>query len=199
MKLIIATKNKGKLAEFKQLLAGLPYEVLSLADYPEIADIEETGETFAENAAIKAEAVARATGELALADDSGLAVDTLDGRPGVYSARYAGVGMGDKANNEKLLHELAGVPQKERTARFHAVIAIAGPGLETKLAHGSIEGIVADSPRGTDGFGYDPLFLVPSAQKTFAEMSAAEKNKISHRARALAKALVVLEEIAKNR
>jgi XTP/dITP diphosphohydrolase len=199
MKLIIATKNRGKLAELRELLASLPFEIESLADYPDFPDIEETGETFAQNAALKAEAVATATGELSLADDSGLEVDALGGRPGVYSARFAGSGKGDAANNEKLLAELSGTPQEGRTARFRSVIAIAAPGVETKLAQGSIEGVIADAPSGTGGFGYDPLFYVPEAQKTFAEMTAEEKNRISHRARALENALEELRKLAVTR
>jgi XTP/dITP diphosphohydrolase len=196
MKLIIATKNRGKLAEFKEMLAALPFEITSLADDPDFPDIEETGDTFAQNAIIKAEAVVRACGELSLADDSGLEVDALDGRPGVYSARYAGEGMGDAANNEKLLAELSGIPESLRTARFRTVIAIAAPGLVTQLVHGTIEGIIADAPQGTGGFGYDPLFYVPSTQKTFAQMTTAEKNKISHRAQAMQNAFALLKEIA---
>lgn len=196
MKLVIATQNPGKLRELQTLLSEMPFEIVSLAAYPQIGDIEETGETFAENAAIKAEAVAAATGELTLADDSGLEVDALDGRPGVYSARYAGAGRGDLANNEKLLAELAGVPRDKRTARFRAVIAIARPGMETMFAQGSVEGLIASGAQGTGGFGYDPLFYVPEIGKTFAEMTTEEKNKISHRARALAEAAQMLRSVA---
>lgn len=195
MKLVIATKNAGKLKEFISLLAGLPFEVLSLADYPDIPDIEETGVTFADNAAIKAEAVAKATGELALADDSGLEVDALEGRPGVYSARYAGAGAGDSANNEKLLAELADVPDGQRTARFRAVIAISRPGRKTEFACGTCEGIVTRKPEGTGGFGYDPLFFVPEPGLTFAQMSPEVKNKLSHRAKATIRAVEILKSL----
>jgi XTP/dITP diphosphohydrolase len=199
MKLIVATKNRGKLVEFAQLLGGLPFEVSSLADYPDFPDIDETGTTFAENAAIKAEAVALATGQLALADDSGLEVDALGGRPGVYSARYAGAVSSDDANNRKLLEELAGIPAGERTARFRSVIAIAGPDRQTQWAEGTIEGVIGQAPSGEGGFGYDPLFFVPERGKTFAQMTTAEKNSISHRARAMQNALLILKQIAAGR
>jgi len=196
MKLVLATKNKGKLAEMQELLADLPFELVSLADYPQLPEIEETGESFAENAAIKAETVVRATGELVLADDSGLEVDALGGRPGVYSARFAGSGRVDKANNQKLLSELAGVAKKERTARFRTVVAIAAPARKTVFAAGSVEGLIAEEEEGAGGFGYDPLFYLPAADKTFAQMTPQEKNEISHRAEALAKAKEILRAIA---
>ena len=196
MKLVIASRNEGKLREFEQLLADSPLEPVSLAAYPDLPEIEETGTTFAENAAIKAETVARITGELALADDSGLEVDALGGEPGVYSARYAGVGLGDAANNQKLLDKLADVPEEKRTARFWAVIAIARSGMKTQFAQGSVEGRIAFSLQGRGGFGYDPLFFVTEAGKTFAQMKAEEKNQISHRAKAMAKAMEILREIS---
>ncbi|GFP20296.1 XTP/dITP diphosphohydrolase [Candidatus Hakubella thermalkaliphila] len=196
MKLILATKNQGKLAEMQELLTDLPFELVSLAAYPELPEIEETGESFAENAAIKAEKVMLATGELVLADDSGLEVDALGGRPGVYSARFAGAGQGDKANNQKLLSELSGVAKKGRTARFQTVVAMAAPGRETAFAVGCVEGLIAEEERGDGGFGYDPLFYLPLADKTFAQMTPQEKNQISHRAEALAKAKEVLRTMA---
>lgn len=196
MKLILATKNQGKLAEMHELLADLPFELVSLASYTQLQEIEETGESFAENAAIKAEAVMRATGELVLADDSGLEVDALGGRPGVYSARFAGPGRGDKANNRKLLAELSEVAMKDRTARFRTVVAIAAPGGETVFAVGSVEGLIAEQEEGAAGFGYDPLFYLPSVGKTFAQMTPPEKNQISHRAEALAKAKEILLRMA---
>lgn len=199
MKLVIATGNKGKLAEFYELLSGLPFDVLSLGDYPEIREIQETATSFRENAAIKAETVAKATGELALADDSGLEVDALGGRPGVYSARFAGVGAGDAANIEKLLSEIKDVPAERRTARFRAVIAIAGPGRITEFAEGTCEGQILFSPRGAGGFGYDPIFLVPETGKTFAEMEKEEKNKLSHRGKAMARVQSILRIFAEGR
>jgi XTP/dITP diphosphohydrolase len=196
MNLVIATQNAGKLAEFREILVHLPYEIVSLATYPNLPEIEETGATFAENAALKAETVAALTGELALADDSGLEVDALNGRPGIFSARFAGVHAGDEANNKKLLEELAGIPQGQRTARFRAVIAIAQPGRQTEFAEGVCEGFIVSAPQGAGGFGYDPLFFVPQAKKTFAQMTPQEKNSISHRARAMAQATEVLKRIA---
>jgi XTP/dITP diphosphohydrolase len=196
MKLILATKNQGKLAEMQELLADLPFELVSLAAYPQFSEIEETGESFAENAAIKAETVMLATGEMVLADDSGLEVDALGGRPGVYSARFAGPGQGDKANIQKLLLELAGTAKNERTARFRTVVAIAAPGKETVFAVGCIEGLIAGEELGDGGFGYDPLFYLPAADKTFAQLTLQEKNLISHRAEALAKAKEILRAIA---
>ncbi|MCW3491387.1 XTP/dITP diphosphatase [Dethiobacter alkaliphilus] len=196
MKLIIASRNEGKLREFAQLLTDSPLEPVSLSAYPNLPEIEETGSTFRENAALKAETVARLTGEWALADDSGLEVDALGGEPGVYSARYAGEGQGDAANNKKLLDKLADVPEEKRTARFRAVIAIARPGKDTQFAEGAVEGIITFSLQGSGGFGYDPLFLVPHTGKTFAQMAAEEKNRISHRARAMEQAMKILKHIA---
>jgi XTP/dITP diphosphohydrolase len=195
-RLILASRNAGKLKEFQSLLAGLPFVVTSLADYPSIPEIRETGTTFAENAAIKAEAVAQYTGELSLADDSGLEVDALHGSPGVYSARFAGEPGSDEANNHKLLDLLSAVSDGKRTARFRCVIAIAAPGVLTQLAEGCCEGVITFAPSGTGGFGYDPLFYVPSLGKTFAEMTAEQKNKISHRAHALAVAAKILHEFS---
>lgn len=196
MRLVIATRNDGKLKEYRELLAGLPFEVVSLAAYPDFPPIEENGRTFAENAVIKAETVAKHIKAVVLADDSGLEVDMLGGKPGVFSARYAGPGAGDEENNKKLLSEMAGVPAEERTARFRAAIAVAVPGKPTRVAEGCCEGIIICEPRGTGGFGYDPLFYVPEVGQTFAEMPPGEKNRVSHRARAMAKARHILEDIA---
>jgi len=196
MKLVIATSNLGKLAEYRELLAGLPYTVLSLHDYPEVGEIKETGSTFWENAAIKAELVAAHTGELTLADDSGLEVDALGGLPGVYSARFAGPAATDADNNAKLLKELKGIFPAQRTARFRAVVALAYPGEKTLFAEGVCEGIILEKPLGTGGFGYDPLFFLPELGVTFAQLAAAEKNKISHRALALAQLRQILQDLA---
>ena len=195
MKIVIATKNQGKLREFKTLLADLPLTVTSLSDYPAIGEIAETGSSFADNAALKAEAVARQTGLLTLADDSGLEVDALGGRPGIYSARFAGPGAADQENNARLLAELRHVPLPERTARFRSVIALARHGEKTIFVEGICEGLIAERPAGSGGFGYDPLFFVPAVGQTFAEMPPAVKNKISHRARAMAAARVILQEL----
>ncbi|MBI1759983.1 MAG: XTP/dITP diphosphatase [Acidobacteria bacterium] len=184
-KLLIATTNAGKVAEIMALLTDLNYEVLGLADLPQpLPDVEETGETFAANAMLKAEYYHAQTGWLTLADDSGLEVDALGGRPGVYSARYAGAGAGDAAKVAKLLEELRDVPADQRTARFVCVIALTGPGVRETFT-GACAGVIADAPRGTNGFGYDPVFIEPSSKRTFAELTRAEKAALSHRGQAL--------------
>jgi len=198
IKLVLASRNRGKLKELKALLESLPVEVASLEDYPQIAEVAEDGVTFAENAVKKARAVAAATGLFALADDSGLEVDYLNGAPGVFSARFAGEGHDDRANNEKLLRLLAGVPPEKRTARFRCVVAVAAPGGEVYTAEGTCAGVIAAEPRGNRGFGYDPLFFVPQLGKTFAELDPEVKNTISHRARALAGAREILTRLLKN-
>jgi len=184
IELVIASKNRGKVDEYRELLQ-LPVKILSLDDFPELPQTEETGTTFRENALIKARAVAAATGRIALADDSGLEVDYLNGAPGVYSSRYAGLQQNDEANNRKLLKALQGVPFSERKARFCCVIAVVTPKGEEYLGEGTCEGVITTEPRGTMGFGYDPLFLIPSLGKTFAELGPEVKNRISHRAQAM--------------
>ena len=184
--LVIATRNKGKIAEIARILSfDSGIQIRSVAEF-DIADIEETGTTFEENAALKALTVARATGFVALADDSGLEVDALNGAPGIYSARYAGNHGDDKANNEKLIRELAGIAPKERSARFVAVIAVAKPDGSTIMARGELEGEISESARGVNGFGYDPLFMPLGSAKTLGEFEPGRKDKISHRAKALA-------------
>ncbi|MEE0434112.1 MAG: XTP/dITP diphosphatase [Peptococcaceae bacterium] len=191
---IIASGNKGKLKEFRELMAELPVEVKSLADYPEIGDIEENGTTFAENAYIKAKAVHDATGCLCIADDSGLEVDALDGAPGIYSARYAGAEKDDAANNAKLLAALENVPEDKRGAQFHcAIVAIAADGRRFD-AEGIVRGQILRAPRGENGFGYDPLFYIPEFARTTAELTMDEKNAISHRGKAVRKIVEVLKE-----
>lgn len=185
MKLVLATNNQGKVREFQVLLAGLPLELLTLADFPNLPEVLEDGTTFRENAAKKARETASATGLLALADDSGLEVDYLAGEPGVYSARYAGPQRSDEDNNARLLKELSQVPTEERTARFRCVIAISTPEGKVDYAEGSCEGIIGYAAKGEDGFGYDPLFLVPEYGATFAELGLEVKNRISHRGKAL--------------
>jgi len=184
-RIVIASRNPGKIAEFRELLRGFPVEVLALVDFPGIPEVQETGSTFRENALLKARPVTAATGLIALADDSGLEVDYLGGAPGVYSSRYAGPGHDDRANNRKLLAALEGVPLYKRTARFRCVIAITTPRGNEYFSEGVCEGKITLAPRGEGGFGYDPLFLVPSLGKTFAELGPAVKNQISHRAQAL--------------
>ena len=183
--ILIATKNKGKAKEFEALFSPRGYEVKTLLDYEEIPDVEETGRTFEENAKLKAETIARLLRKPVLADDSGLAVDALDGRPGVYSARYAGLEKSDEANTKKLLSELEGTAEEDRTARFHCVLALASPSQETITVSGQLEGRIALEPKGSNGFGYDPVFYIPSLGQTAAELESAEKNAISHRANAL--------------
>ena len=193
--LYLATRNFGKVREIQALLAHLPVDILSLKDLPQAPEIVEDGETFAENARKKAEAVLAVTGGVVLADDSGLEVEALQGEPGVRSSRYAGEGAADAANNARLLEKLAGVPLHRRSARFCCAVAIAAPGQETVVAEGYCRGIIALKPRGDRGFGYDPLFLIPAYQKTFGELSPDVKNRISHRSRALTQALPALEKL----
>jgi XTP/dITP diphosphohydrolase len=199
-RLVIATNNRGKLREFRELLAGSGYELVTPADLGLTFDVEETGSTFEANARLKAEAAARLCGLPALADDSGLVVDALDGRPGVYSARYAGEGMTSDAISEEeqcgiVLRELAGVEEERRTARFVCVIALARPGRETLTVDGVFEGRIAHEPRGSNGFGYDPIFFVPELGMTSAELRPDVKNAISHRGQAARKALALLREL----
>jgi XTP/dITP diphosphohydrolase len=190
--LVFATRNKGKLVELRDLLPGIA--VLSVDEAArqlgrDIPDVIEDADTFAGNAAKKAREVSAITGLPALADDSGLEVDALGGAPGVYSARYAGDQHDDAANNAKLLAALAGVPAAKRTARFRAVLALADVtgqlGNEVVTADGTCEGIILDEPRGTGGFGYDPLFFAPELGQTFAEAGVGPKSDLSHRARAM--------------
>jgi len=183
---VLATRNAGKIKELNALLAGLGVTVVGLADFPAIGDIPETGETFLENARIKARAVCQATGLTSLADDSGLCVDALAGAPGVRSARFAGEGATDAANNAKLLAAMAHVPEADRTCRFVSVVVATAPDGRELTAEGVWEGRVATTPAGAGGFGYDPLFFDASAGKTAAELTAAEKNARSHRGKALA-------------
>jgi XTP/dITP diphosphohydrolase len=193
--LVFATRNRGKLVELHELLAGVPVEVIGVAQAAErlgkdIPDVVEDAETFLGNAAKKAREVAALTGWPALADDSGLEVDALDGQPGVYSARWAGQHGDDTANNAKLMRAMAGVAPGLRTARFRCALVLADPagplGDELLTADGVVEGTILDAPRGTGGFGYDPLFYCPDIGQTFAEAGVGPKGHISHRARAMA-------------
>ena len=184
--LVAATGNPGKLAELERLLDGLGWEVVAQAAYG-VEPPPEDGLTFIENAIIKARHAAERTGTAALADDSGIVVDALGGVPGVHSARYAGPGGGDAANNEKLVRALVGVPEAERTARFEcAVVWLRDPRDPVPLiARGTWSGRVLEAPRGTNGFGYDPLFLDPATGCTAAELSPERKDALSHRGQAL--------------
>ena len=185
---IIATKNPGKVKEFATLLAPMGFHVQSLLDFPGSIDVEETGTTFVENAILKAEAISKEYDQLTIADDSGLIVDYLGGKPGIFSARYAGPARDDQANILKVLDELAGVPdQEERSARFICALALSIPGQKTKTVIGTCEGYIAQNPKGENGFGYDPIFLVKDKNEMMANLSKEEKNRISHRANALEK------------
>ena len=200
--ILIATKNEGKTKEFRQFFAQLGYKVENLNAYPDLPDVAETGLTFEENARLKAETIAELTGKMVLADDSGLKVDVLGGMPGVWSARFSGPDATDASNNAKLLHELAMVfEQKDRSAQFHCTLVMAAPGAQSLVVEADWEGYIATAPQGENGFGYDPLFLVGESGKTSAELSLEEKNKISHRAKALEKLMEAFpswqEELAK--
>lgn len=193
-KLVLASTNKGKILEFREILADLPFELVSLADFPEIPQVIEDGSTFAENAVIKASTIAKYTGELTLADDSGLEVDALNGEPGVYSARYGQPGWGDRERYRFLLEKLQNVPLEKRTARFRCAIALYNPrNNRVDQVDGAVEGMIGDGPRGSNGFGYDPIFYIPEIGKTMAELSAEQKNSFSHRARAAQKVLPLLQ------
>lgn len=193
--IIIATKNKGKVKEFQALLEPRGVKVTSLLDYEPIPDVEETGATFAENAELKALAMAKYFQKPVIADDSGLIVDALNGAPGIYSARYAGEEKNDAKNNEKLLREMKDVEDDKRTARFHCAICVAFPNGKSYLFEGSCEGMIAKEPKGENGFGYDPLFYIPHLKKTMAQLTEREKNQISHRAKAIEKLAAHWEEI----
>lgn len=184
--LLVATRNKGKLRELKELLSDLPFVLLSLEDFPGIETIPETGSTFLANASLKASGYARQAGVLTLADDSGLVVDALGGRPGVFSARYAGEDTSDAGRVDKLLAEITHIEISKRTARFVSVTAIAASdGLILNASQGICEGHIALEPRGAHGFGYDPVFLPETYNLTFAELTPQIKNQLSHRARSL--------------
>lgn len=184
-KIVIATKNPGKSRDFAVLFEPKGYEVVTLLDYPEIEDVEETGYTFEANARKKAETIAELLGMTVLADDSGICIDALDGQPGVFSARFAGGMKSDAANNAKVLAMLGSQENPSRKAHFHCTLVLAHPDRESLVVEGDIEGEIAEFPSGDYGFGYDPLFYLPHLGKTMAELSDVEKNQISHRAIAL--------------
>ena len=194
-KIVLASGNAGKLREFQQLLADCGFAVLPQSEF-NVDNVEETGLSFVENAILKARHACAQTGLPALADDSGIAVDALLGRPGIYSARYAGEPASDVNNNAKLLEQLHGVPEQQRTARYHCILAFMRHAEDPTpiLCHGSWEGVILTAPRGEGGFGYDPLFFVPSHQCTAAELDSAEKNRISHRGLAMQELLFTLQK-----
>lgn len=192
MKLLIATRNRGKKREYARLLQGLEVELIALDDLGVTKTIKEDGASYTENALLKARGYAAATGLLTLADDSGLEVDALDGAPGVLTARYAGEGATDEQRYSLLLEQLKDVPHEHRTARFRCVIALAWPDGRVEITEGVCEGRITREPRGEHGFGYDPVFYVPEYGCTMAELPPEIKNRISHRARAAAAASEIL-------
>jgi XTP/dITP diphosphohydrolase len=186
--LVVATKNKKQLEEIKEILKGLGLEVTSLADYPESPRIIENGKTFRDNAVKKAVKAARYTGKLTLGEDSGLCVDALNGAPGIRSSRFSGKNKSDEKNNAKLLKLLDGLPLSRRKAHYYCAVALADKDGLVGVAEGRCDGVIAFAPRGCFGFGYDPLFIIPRHKKTFAQLGARIKHKMSHRFRALKKA-----------
>jgi XTP/dITP diphosphohydrolase len=191
--LLIATNNAGKVQEFRELLDGCGWKLVTPRDLGLEIEVEEHGETYEENATMKALLFAQESGVTTLADDSGIEVDALDGRPGVYSARYAGADRTDGERVDALLAELEGVPDEKRTARFRCVIAIADPDGRVETVEGAVEGRIARAPRGENGFGYDPVFELPGRGLTTAELPSEEKNAVSHRGVAARKAREILE------
>lgn len=193
-RIIFATSNEGKMREIRAIMEDSGYEVVSLKEAGISIDVEENGTTFEENAIIKASTIAKATGELVLADDSGLEVDYMDKAPGVYSARFLGADTDYVIKNNYILEKLQGVPKEERSARFVCVIALSYPDGSCIRRRGTIEGYIGYEIRGENGFGYDPIFMVDEYNKTTAELSMEEKNQISHRAKALR---AIKEQLAK--
>lgn len=189
---LIATRNEGKAKEFGKIFGQLGIKVQTLNDYPDLPEVAETGLTFEENARLKAETISQLTGQMVLADDSGLKVDILGGLPGVWSARFSGPDATDDKNNAKLLHELAMVfDQDKRSAQFHTCLVVAAPGRESLVVEADWPGYIATAPQGDQGFGYDPLFLVGETGKTAAQLLPQEKNAISHRGQAVKKLVEV--------
>ncbi|KRL07872.1 MAG: XTP/dITP diphosphatase [Liquorilactobacillus hordei] len=185
-KILIATKNEGKAREFRTFFEPKGFKVITLNELDNIPEIIENGSTFEENALIKAQSLTNLLQTVVVADDSGLMVDALGGEPGIFSARYAG-DHDDDANNQKLLSNLEGIPEEKRTAVFHTSLVVTRTGKKPLVVDGEVKGRVLRSLRGEDGFGYDPLFYLPELDKTFAELTPAEKNEVSHRGRAIKK------------
>jgi XTP/dITP diphosphohydrolase len=196
-KLVLATRNAGKIVELRRILAeaGLAVELVGLETFPHIQDVAETGLTFAENALLKAHAVASQSGLPAVADDSGLCVDALNGMPGIFSARWSGSHGDDKANLDLLLAQVSDVPDGRRQAHFACTAALALPSGEERVVEGAMHGFLIREPRGTNGFGYDPIFVPDGESRTTAEMSAAEKDAISHRGRAFRALVPIIAEL----
>jgi len=196
LEFVLATRNQGKVREFIELMRELPIQVYSLDAFPQIGELPEDGLTYTENAISKAFAVAHLTGRIAVADDSGIEVDALDGGPGPQSRRFLGDHASDAARNARILKLLHPVSSERRTARYRAVVAVALPRGDVRTFEGTCEGKVATAPRGSGGFGYDPIFLVPAYGKTMAQLPLAVKNRISHRARAFAAARPFIKKLA---
>jgi len=193
--LLLASANPGKIREYRSLLDGLGYQIVTLADQGAAGVVIESGDSYEQNASLKATAHAESAQLVTVADDSGLEVDAINGEPGIYSARFAGKDATDSDRIQSLLARLEGVPWEERTARFKCVIAVAIPGGELELCHGECQGIIALEPRGASGFGYDPVFYLPDLGKTMAELPLEVKNQLSHRARASVMARQVLKRL----
>ena len=193
MELFLATRNEGKIREIRELLKGSEISITSLRDYPDAPEVVENGETYRDNAFKKARFFTRWTGKLTLADDSGLEVDYLKGRPGVFSARYAGDGGDDRENNRRLLRELESIPREKRGAVFRCVMTLVAPWGDEEVVEGECRGQISLEERGERGFGYDPIFIIPRYGKTVGELSITEKNRLSHRGKALRKLKKILK------
>ena len=193
--LLLATSNLHKLEEFRAIFSDLPLRMFSLSEIQLNVDVEETGNSFAENAELKARAYVQMSHMLTLADDSGLEIDALGGAPGVHSARFLGSETSYEERFRVILEQLQGLPLDQRSARFRCVIALAEPTGNIHIVEGVVEGVIADCPRGSHGFGYDPIFFLPELGKTFAELESVDKNRISHRARAAQAAYKLLEDL----
>ncbi|MBM4137080.1 MAG: XTP/dITP diphosphatase [Nitrospira sp.] len=198
MDIVLATRNKKKIEEIKRIIKGMPFVILTLDDFPDCPEVEEDGDTFEANAVKKAMAVSKYTGKIAVADDSGLEVDVLNGAPGVLSARYAGEGTDDRMNIEKLLREMWPFGTEERGARFVCCIALALPNGTIRTFYGYVEGKIGTEPKGTNGFGYDPVFYPEGHSSTFAEMDDHEKDALSHRSKSLSELQRYLSEKIKS-
>jgi XTP/dITP diphosphohydrolase len=196
LEVIAATRNKGKIREIRDALKGLGLRIYGLSDFQDVPEIEEDGSSFTENALKKARFYSKHFGKLTIADDSGLEVDSLKGLPGIYSARYAGERASGRENNQKLLKETQGVPISKRGARFKCIIAMTSPDGREAIAEGSCKGRIGFKEKGRKGFGYDPLFVLPKYGKTMAELSLEEKNRVSHRGKALRKIRKIIQSFS---
>ena len=194
MKIVLATNNRHKIREIKNILSHLSVEILTLEDFPDFPEVEETGKTFEENAILKAKAICGVTGLPSMADDSGLEVDALDGAPGVLSSRFAGMHCSFQDNNRKLLSLMKDIPWERRGAKFICVVVLAKDLNHIVTVKGEVRGIITFEEKGENGFGYDPVFHLPHLNKTFAQLSLEEKNKISHRAKAFGKAKELIQK-----